>query len=89
MQRGVWEAFLHEVGHAEPCGLFHLFHIGRLVGDDVLGIDDLEQVVVATLKRSWRFELTVCSPTSEFFIVGRSGSWVHVPSTEKQYSYLP
>ena len=57
MQRGVREAFLHEVGHAEPCGLFHLFHIGRLVGDDVLGIDDLEQVVVAALKRKLEVEI--------------------------------
>ena len=62
MQRGVREAFLHEVGHTEPCGLLHLFHIGRLVGDDVLGIDDLEQVVVAALKRKFEVEINSMHP---------------------------
>ena len=57
VQRGVREAFLHEIGHSKPCGLFHLLHIGRLVGDDVLGIDDLEQVVVAALKRKFEVEI--------------------------------
>ena len=57
MEGGVREAFLHEVGNTEPCGLFHLFHIGRLIGDDVLGIDDLEQVVVAALKRKLEVEI--------------------------------
>ena len=57
MQRGVREAFLHKVGDTKPCGLFHLLHVGRLVGDDVLGIDDLEQVVVAALKRKLEVEI--------------------------------